>query len=140
MEARASPELPWRRRLATRVLGTVPGIRWLVAAIAVVALVAAILARLVAPKDFRTFPDALWWAVQTVTTVGYGDIVPETHAGRTIAALLMAAGVASLSLVTAAISASFVGRIQARRRNDPVLEALDRIEQRLDTLERRLAP
>jgi voltage-gated potassium channel len=140
MDARSSPEEIERRHPATRLLGTVPGVRWLVAAIVCVSLAAAILARLVAPDDFRTFPDSLWWAVQTVTTVGYGDIVPESHAGRAIAALLMATGVASLSLVTAVISASFVGRIQARRRTDPVLEALDRIERRLDALERRLAP
>jgi voltage-gated potassium channel len=139
MEARASREAPEHPH-AARVLGTVPGVRWLVAAIVAVALAAAVVARVVAPKDFESFPDALWWAVQTVTTVGYGDVVPSSNAGRAVASVLMAAGVASLSLVTAAISAGFVARIQARRRTDPILEALERIERRLDALERRLAP
>jgi voltage-gated potassium channel len=139
MEARASREAPGPPH-AARVLGTLPGVRWLVAAIVAVALAAAVVARVVAPKDFVSFPDALWWAVQTVTTVGYGDVVPRSNAGRAVASVLMAAGVASLSLVTAAISAGFVARIQARRRTDPILEALERIERPLHALERRLAP
>ena len=139
MDARPAPQLR-DRRPATRILGKVPGVRWLVAAVVALSIVAAIVARLVAPSDFPTFGESMWWSVQTVTTVGYGDITPTTQAGRWIAGILMVAGFASISLVTAAIAAGFVTRIQARRHTDPVLQALDRLEQRLEALERRLAP
>ena len=45
--------------------------------------------------EFKTFGDALWWAVVTLTTVGYGDIVPETTAGRVDGVMIMVAGVVS---------------------------------------------
>jgi voltage-gated potassium channel len=73
-----------------------------------------------------------------VTTVGYGDVTPVTTPGRFVAAILMIAGFATLSLVTASISAGYVNRLQQRRRQDELdalLETLHRIEQRLDRLE-----
>jgi len=51
--------------------------------------------------SIQSFPDALWWAVVTITTVGYGDMVPVTAAGRTIAFILMLGGIAFFSGVTA---------------------------------------
>jgi voltage-gated potassium channel len=67
-----------------------------------------------APKATLTTPqDALWWAISTVTTVGYGDRVPVTGEGRMIAVALMLAGIALLGVVTATIAAWFVQRIQA---------------------------
>ena len=125
-----------------RVFGSVPGVRWLVGAFVAVALGAAIIARLIAPEDFPTIGEALWWSIQTVTTVGYGDVAPETNEGRLVAAVLMIAGIASISLVTATISAGFVRRWQERRSDNVegrVLDALTRIEARLDELEQRLA-
>jgi voltage-gated potassium channel len=124
-----------------RVFGAVPGVRWLVGAFVAVALGAAIVARLIASDDFPTFGEALWWSIQTVTTVGYGDVAPQTREGRFVAAVLMIAGIASISLVTATISAGFVRRWQERRSDSVevhVLDALRRIEARLDELEQRL--
>jgi voltage-gated potassium channel len=132
---------PVRRAVLERVFGTVPGVRWLVLGAFAVSLVCAIVARAVAASDFPSFGLAFWWAIQTVTTVGYGDVTPESREGRAIAAVLMLAGVASLTLLTAAISAAFVNRLERRRmerHEDPVLRALDRIEQRLEQVERRL--
>jgi voltage-gated potassium channel len=126
-----------------RVFGSVPGVRWLVGAFVAVALGAAIVVRLIASADFPTFGEALWWSIQTVTTVGYGDVAPETSEGRVVAGVLMIAGIASISLVTAAISAGFVRRQQERRSDSAevrVLDALARIEARLDELEQRLPP
>ena len=128
-----------RRPVVAKVVGTVPGVRWLVAAVVAVSLGCALLARLIAESDFPTFGRALWWAIQTVTTVGYGDVVPTSTEGRIVAAVLMVVGFATLTLVTASISAGFVDRIQRQRRQrelDALLEALQRIEQRLDRLER----
>ncbi|MBI4311190.1 MAG: potassium channel family protein [Chloroflexi bacterium] len=59
--------------------------------------------------SIQTFPDALWWAVATVTTVGYGDMVPVTPGGRAVGVVLMLTGVAFYSGVTANL-ASFLTR------------------------------
>ncbi len=94
----------------------------------------AVLIRLVDPHDFPTIGLALWWAVMTVTTVGYGDIVPTTTAGRFVASGLMIIGFASLSLLT-----GFVASLLVHRRAAMDAEAgLTKIEQRLEEIERLL--
>lgn len=55
----------------------------------------------------------IWWAWETVTTVGYGDVVPVTPEGRVIAILVMLLGIILFSIVTASISAYFVGKDKA---------------------------
>ncbi|MFD0901906.1 potassium channel family protein [Actinomadura sediminis] len=55
-----------------------------------------------------TFPDALWWAATTVTTVGYGDLYPVTMGGRLVASVLFTAGIALLGVVTATLASWFV--------------------------------
>ena len=91
--------------------------------------------------DFPTLGRGMWWAVQTVTTVGYGDAVPTTTEGRLIGTVVMVTGIGFLSVVTAAITATFVesarGRLVAGRR-DPVAHELQRISERLDRIEARL--
>ena len=94
----------------------------------------AVLIRLLDPHDFPTIGLALWWAVMTVTTVGYGDIVPTTTAGRIVASGLMVIGFASLSLLT-----GFVASLLVHRRAATEAESgLSRIEQRLEEIERLL--
>ena len=141
MTSRPDQPIIDRRPLLRRVFGTVPGVRWLVGATVGIAIACAIVIRLTDPTDFPTYGRAFWWSIQTVTTVGYGDVTPTTDGGRLVAAVLMVAAIALISLVTATISASFVNRQQRRRaelHQDPVLLALERIEERLDRLERRL--
>ena len=82
-----------------------------------------------------SFGDALWWAVTTVTTVGYGDTFPVTAAGRGIAAFLMLAGIALFGVLTANVAAFF---IEQEQRPDQVAERLDEVLRRLDELEKRL--
>ncbi len=60
--------------------------------------------RIVDPESFPTYGTALWWSVSTVTTVGYGDVVPEQPFGRFVAGILMVLGFGFLSLVTGAIA------------------------------------
>jgi voltage-gated potassium channel len=92
-------------------------------------------------KDFTTVGQGLWWAVQTVTTVGYGDQVPTTAAGRLVAAIVMLFGLAFLAVVTAAITSSFVGRATEERTRQiegdrPATErAVREIQERLDRIE-----
>lgn len=57
------------------------------------------------------FGDALWWAVTTVTTVGYGDTYPTTGSGRAVAAVLMFCGIALIGVVTATVAAWLVDRV-----------------------------
>jgi voltage-gated potassium channel Kch len=116
---------------------------YLVIAVWLIAIVSfGIVQRIVDPDTYPNIWLAWWWAIQTVTTVGYGDVAPKSTEGRAVAAVLMIAGIASISLVTATISAGFVRRTQDRRSDSSenrVLEALARIEGRLDDLERRIA-
>ncbi len=54
--------------------------------------------------------DTLWWALVTITTVGYGDVVPHTHLGRVVGMILMFSGVVLVSLFTATIASIYVER------------------------------
>jgi voltage-gated potassium channel len=112
---------------------------FLIAAVTLlVAIAGGMLMRLVDPRDFPSIGAGLWWAVQTITTVGYGDTVPGTTGGRALAAVVMVTGLGFLSVVTAAISAAFVESARRRRRRSEEL-TLEHIAQRLDEIERRLS-
>jgi voltage-gated potassium channel len=78
-------------------------------------IIAGLLMTAIDHKNFTTVGGGLWWAVQTVTTVGYGDKVPSNTAGKIVASLVMLLGLAFLSVVTAAITSSFVSRAAERR-------------------------
>jgi voltage-gated potassium channel len=116
-------------------------IPYLVAFMFATMVVAALVVHFLSPKAFSTWGDEFWWAAQTVTTVGYGDVVPSTGGGRFIAGITMFASVATVSLVTAVVTAGFVAYQQRRYSHDEehhkeLREALQRIEQRLERLER----
>jgi voltage-gated potassium channel len=102
---------------------------------AVAVVVFAILERLVDPKTFHSVWDGMWWAIQTVTTVGYGDIVPDQTVGKIMAAFLMLGGLSLLSVITAAITSGFVSRAEAQRRalgEDPTMQKLDQLSAQLE--------
>jgi voltage-gated potassium channel len=94
---------------------------------------------LVDHDNFESIGPGLWWAVQTVTTVGYGDDVPTSFAGQLVAVLVMLLGVAFLTVVTASITSSFVER--SRRDRGPsesetaTAEQLRQLDLRLERIE-----
>jgi voltage-gated potassium channel len=102
----------------------------------ILALVAAVLERLIDPA-FDTFGQALWFAVTTVSTVGYGDYVPESGAGRVVAAALMLTGLGLIPLITSVVVSILVSQ-RSREAREQELEHLTLILERLDTLERKL--
>src|SRR3954447_5411677 len=102
---------------------------WLVAIV-----VFGILQRIADPQTFPTIWSAWWWAIQTVTTVGYGDAVPHQGAGKVVAALLMVGGLSFLSILTATITSSFVARRQEQARaegTDPLMQEMVRLSARV---------
>ena len=63
-------------------------------------------------SSIRTFGQALWWALTTITTIGYGDTTPVSTEGRCIAALLMIGGVALIGVVTATLASWIVSLVE----------------------------
>src|SRR6476659_1303049 len=81
--------------------------------------------------------DGVWWAITTVTTVGYGDFSPRTLGGRVIAIVVMVVGIGFVAIITAAAAERFMRsreaeaeRAELRKRLDEVLLRLDRIERK----------
>lgn len=107
----------------------------------IVAGVAGVAAWLLAPHAFDDLGDALWWSAATVTTIGYGDVVPATTGGRVAGVFVMMFGVAAVSVITALVTAMFIAYQQRRLGQDAdghteLIAALERVEQRLAALER----
>jgi voltage-gated potassium channel len=109
------------------------------------------------PDRYPDFGTAIWWAATTITTVGYGDVVPATGAGRLVASVLMFAGIGSFAFLTAvAASAIVVGEVgeeereiereerRIHRTQQAILGRLGEIDARLERIEqartRRLGP
>ena len=95
--------------------------------------------------DRRDFPDlggALWYTLQTVTTVGYGDKVPTSGLGRVVGASVMVVAVALIAILTASITSTFVEAAQRRRRaadEAEVRASAAVLQQSLDDVVARLA-
>jgi voltage-gated potassium channel len=103
----------------------------IIVATAVIVVASGAAIRVLDRHEYTSIWEGMWWALQTVTTVGYGDVTPESVAGRFVAGAVMLAGVALVTIVTAAVTSSFVARVQAQRRAE-VETSEDLAEQRLD--------
>ena len=99
--------------------------------------------------NLTSYPKALWWSIETATTVGYGDFYPVTPWGRVVGSVVMVVGITTYGMVTAALATWFVGRDEERRHRrmheaeqaveqtyaevtHAVHERFDRIEQMLE--------
>jgi voltage-gated potassium channel len=96
-----------------------------------------LLMRILDPSEYPTFGRAWWWAIQTVTTVGYGDATPEHASGRIVATGVMLWGIAFITILVAATTSNFVDRGMQREslaQFRELHERLDRIEEALASL------
>jgi voltage-gated potassium channel Kch len=105
-------------------------------------VVFAVVERLIDPKTFHSVWLGIWWAIETVTTVGYGDIIPKQTAGKVLAGILMLGGLSLIAVLTAAITSGFVSRAQAQAKqagDDPVMQKLDHLAAQLQGVTDELA-
>lgn len=147
------PNLVERRM--SRFLREPPSVRMaasvIVTATLLVVLASGVVMRLLDHKEYPNVWVGMWWALQTVTTVGYGDVTPQETIGRVVATIVMFEGIAFLAIITAAITSTFVARAERERthaehadeprqtaraeaRFDQLDERLDRLESKLDDL------
>jgi voltage-gated potassium channel len=95
-------------------------------------------------SNIHSYPDALWWAIVTVTTVGYGDRYPTTEGGRAVAVVLMLVGIGLIGVLTATVASVFVkehtdaSREEYRQGHADLGQQLSVISGRLADVERRL--
>ena len=92
----------------------------------------------VSEPDIRNLGDGIWWALVTITTVGYGDITPVTTLGRVVASSLMLLGLGLIATITAIVSAKFIQNFVDHHTNDDVLEKLDEMQLELDDIKKKL--
>ena len=139
----ARPNLIERRM--TRFLREPPSVRTaagvIVTATAIVVVGGGVAMWLFDHDEYPNVWVGMWWALQTVTTVGYGDVTPKHPSGRIIGAFVMLEGIAFLTIIIAAITSTFVARAQAEREAGDAKDedkADERIEAALDDLRARL--
>jgi voltage-gated potassium channel len=131
-----------RLRLFREPLTARRAARIIIAVTIVVTALGGVLIWLVDRHEYPDLGTSMWWALQTVTTVGYGDVVPAQTGGRVIGVFLMMQGIGTITVVAAAVTAGLIeaGRKRSHEADDPVMAAqLDRIESRLTAIERTLA-
>jgi voltage-gated potassium channel len=133
--SRPSPPAEWIQHQIER-----KGLRpryaaYLIIAVWTVAIVVfGVIQHFVDEETFGTVWLGMWWAMQTVTTVGYGDAVPTDTVGMLLASVLMVGGLSLLAVVTGTITSAFVARAQFERRaakQDPVMQELERVSAEL---------
>ncbi len=113
------------------------------------ALIGGVIIRFVDHQNFPSVGLGIWWALQTVTTVGYGDVVPTTVGGRLVGGFVMVIGIAFISFVTAGVTSTLVQRA-AREKSEAdraqreeiaerIVDQLTELGKRLDAVDSKLA-
>ena len=139
----AHPQSLFERRMS-KFLREPPSVRLaanvIVTATALVVAVGGVLIRLLDHKEYSSIWVGMWWILETITTVGYGDYTPKAFMGRLVSAAVMLWGVAFLAIITAAITSVFVARAQRERalgqaeEEAPVMAGLVRVDRQLADL------
>jgi len=148
---RIKPPNPFEREMS-RFLREPPSVRTaarvIVVATAVVVVLGGVLMRFLDHDEYSNVWVGMWWALQTVTTVGYGDVTPQHVSGRIVATFVMLEGIAALTIIIAAITSTFVARAQREVANlaparggegaDAIQGQLDRIALQLEQIQKAL--
>ncbi len=122
----------WQRSNLLALLGITVSI------IFISALVVLVLESGTREAQITNFSDAVWWSISTVTTVGYGDIVPHSIAGRIMGMILMVVGIGTMAAFISQVSATLVeSRIKRRAEKDDLkATVISEIKNRLDNIEK----
>lgn len=136
------------KRRFEQFLANPSSIRYAVSAIISITLLAVVLGaiavRLFDRSEYPTFGNALWFTLQTVTTVGYGDMTPTEPVGRIVAAVVMLTSIGLISVITAAVTSTFVAAGARREAStagssaDETRRGIDQLALRLDRIEQAL--
>ena len=139
--------LRWERR-AKDAVASRRVFPYLAGTTASLAVLVGFVATIVDRKDFPTFGDGVWWAIVTLATVGYGDIVPTTAWGRVLGGIVIVIGVTFLSFLTATVTSLFVSVEQEAEQakehefhvasDNETRELLRQLDSRLAAIERTL--
>ncbi len=144
-KASGAPGANLIERRMSRFLREPPSVRLaagvIVTATAIVVVGAGALIRVLDHHEYASIWVGMWWSLQTVTTVGYGDVTPHKTIGRLVGAFVMLEGIAFVAIVTAAITSSFVARAereQMQAGDEEADAAVARLEARFDQVDSRL--
>jgi voltage-gated potassium channel len=113
----------------------------IVTATAVVVVVGGVMMRVLDHKEYKSVWLGMWWVLQTVTTVGYGDLTPKAPIGKILTSIVMLWGIAFLAIITAAITSVFVARAQQERLAAAETEAAgaeSTVDERFDQIDAQL--
>jgi len=140
----AHPQNLFERRMS-KFLRSPPSVRLaanvIVTATLLIVVLGGVMMRVLDHKEYGSIWIGMWWVLQTVTTVGYGDYTPVSAIGRILTALVMLWGVAFLAIITAAITSVFVARAQQERAAavEGAAEGAERtVDYRLDKIDAQL--
>lgn len=114
---------------------------WLIIVATVLAVVAGgVVVRLFDHAEYPSMGRALWFTLQTVTTVGYGDVTPTSVVGRFVSGIVMLTAIAFITIVTASITSTFVeaARRRAARTEEAEVESTDRTADALEEIRERV--
>jgi voltage-gated potassium channel len=121
----------------------------IISTIAILVLAGAVLMRVLDSENYPTFGEAIWFTLQTVTTVGYGDTTPTTTVGRIVASVVMLVSIGLVTVVTAVVTSILIGSLDRQQNavdrtedaagREATHDALARIEAALATAHERLA-
>lgn len=120
----------------------------LAATFLVLAFFGAIVMWIVDQRNFPSLGTAVWWALQTITTVGYGDVVPTTAAGRVVGGIEMVLGVSFIAFLTAGVTSTVIlrggaqaaeaDRARGERAAETIVDALTETRNAIAQLDKRL--